>query len=165
MWSRNRDVLNDFVCAARQFYIDSPIPPRKADPDEDRVCTLLLLCSPISFTLSVWFPGEGTLSTRRLVVWLDTRILSPCNIALPSRWLLIMCPLSAPRMFWTTLWNFRSPRNNRMSVGALDQTTLCDFDLRKTFNKCFNIIQHEREKNMVASVALLWLYPVQCTGL
>jgi hypothetical protein len=39
MWSYHRNVLNDFVCAAREFYINSAIPPRKTDLMQDSVCT------------------------------------------------------------------------------------------------------------------------------
>lgn len=41
MWSYNRNVLNDFVCAAREFYIDSDIPPRITDPVQDSSSSLL----------------------------------------------------------------------------------------------------------------------------
>jgi len=41
MWSYNRNVLNDFVCAARKFYINSDIPPRRTDPIQDKSGSLL----------------------------------------------------------------------------------------------------------------------------
>ncbi|KAK6984871.1 hypothetical protein R3P38DRAFT_3231263 [Favolaschia claudopus] len=36
IWSRNRQALDDFVQAARKFYIDSDVPPRKLDRECDR---------------------------------------------------------------------------------------------------------------------------------
>ncbi|KAJ6449374.1 P-loop containing nucleoside triphosphate hydrolase protein [Mycena sanguinolenta] len=35
IWSRKRQILDDFVCAARQFYIDSNVLPRKVDREKE----------------------------------------------------------------------------------------------------------------------------------
>jgi hypothetical protein len=37
LWSYRRQALDDFVEAAREFYINSPIPPRRLDFIEDKV--------------------------------------------------------------------------------------------------------------------------------
>jgi hypothetical protein len=83
MWSRNRGVLNDFVCAARQFYIDSPIPPRKADPDEDRACTLLLFCRISTYfvyllSLVPWWGHTFNKETGRMIGYSHTWSVQHC---------------------------------------------------------------------------------------
>ena len=153
MWSRNRDALNDFVCAAREFYINSPLPPRKADPDEDKVYTLSvsrrashLLRSPSqSGSLIKANFQQGDWSYDWILAYLVCAIMY-CHRRDSFLTAVFICPLSAPRMSSTMWRNFQSPRNNRMLVGALVQKTPCDSDLRKMFSKCFNIIQHEREE-------------------
>jgi hypothetical protein len=37
IWSRKRQILDDFVQAARQFYIDSKVLPRKVDREKEPV--------------------------------------------------------------------------------------------------------------------------------
>ena len=86
MWSYNRNVLNDFVCAAREFYINSDVPPRRTDPIQDKVCTPALArevshisCYPFqSGSLLRAYFRQGDWSYDWILAYLVSAIL--CNI-------------------------------------------------------------------------------------
>lgn len=83
MWSRNRNILDDFVREARDFYLNSPVPPRTVKADRDKVHLNFSDLQASEISLLVWMSFDRQTEPKRLELRLYLGIPRMFCLALP----------------------------------------------------------------------------------